>query len=145
MLVFITSCLESVVVVKAKEIECERFGDYKYFRWGFSIYSLKTCYLNGNTTIGEANVKISKRDETVLGFFLDRNKKVFHLPIGVAESFPNLQGYSAGACSIKEISHENFENLTKLKSLWLNGNQIRKILENTFDDLVEVERISLCN
>lgn len=131
------------MIVNAKEIECEQFGNHSFW-WAYSIHSLKTCFMNGKTTIGESSVKISTRDETELGLSLDGNQKVFHLPIEVAESFPNLQGYSAGGCSIKDISRENFKNLSKLKSLWLDGNQIRKIWEDTFDDLVEVERISLC-
>lgn len=142
LLAFTAIFFESAVIVKAKEIPCERFGNHSFY-WTSSFHSLEKCFMDKTTTIVEENVKISPRDEFVLGFLLDENKNIFHLPIDVAESFPNLQGFDAYNCSIKEFSKRNFEGLSKLKTLYLGYNQIETIPMDSLIDLIELEFFSL--
>lgn len=99
--------------------------------------------MDQTTRIDEANVKISTRDASVLGFKLNDNKKILSLPIAVASNFPNLQGFDAGDCSIKGISKRNFNGLRRLKALYLQNNQIEKISTETFTDLFELEILDL--
>lgn len=143
-LFFVFNLLESVLIVKAKEVACERSGVQNY-NWGDSDHSLKTCFMDQTTTIDESNVKILTRDETANGFWLTNNKNVLNLPIEVAESFPNLLAYSAIYCSIKEISKANFNHLDKLKGLYLSHNQIEMIPPDSFNDCTELEYLTLSN
>lgn len=101
--------------------------------------------MNNLTTIDETNTIISNRDASVRGFKLNDNKKVFYLPLAIAEHFPNLQGIQADSCAIKGIAKENFNGLSKLKALYLQFNQIEMITTESFSDLVELEILDLRN
>lgn len=96
------------------------------------------------TTIDEVNVIISTNDNTVKALELETNKNIFFLPVKVAENFPNLVGYSAWECSLKEISKENFAGLNKLKILELSRNAIEAIADDTFADLTDLSYLYLC-
>lgn len=43
----------------------------------------------------------------------------------------------------EKILHKNFQNLKKLKSLWLKRNRIEKISSDTFQDLASLEKLDL--
>lgn len=139
-LIFITNCFNLVEIVKAKEVLCEKVNDYA---WEYNVGTVKTCLMNETTSIDEPSVIISSRDDSMFGFWLFNNKQIHNLPTGVSEKFPNLLGYNAGFCSIKEISRENFKGLTKLKLLFLHYTQIEKISSETFSDLKSLETLAL--
>lgn len=123
-----------------KEISCENVGDAG---WHEPVNTAKTCSMMATTSINEPNVTISTRDESVQGLEFTDNKKIFHLPINVVDSFPNLLGYDGHGCNIKEISLQNLKGLSKLNQLFLQGNQLEKISSNTFDDLVALQELCL--
>lgn len=106
-------------VCEAKTVSCEDFGDFDF---GQPIEAVKTCWMEPTTAIDEPGTMISTRDGTVRGLNLSNNKKIFYLPDNVTETFPNLEGYEAWECSVKEISKQNFQGLTKLKVLSLQNN-----------------------
>lgn len=134
-LLFKTSCF-----VIGNEISCESNFDAN---WGNSIGTVKSCRMQSLTAISEPNTTISTRDELTKGLSFATNKKIFHLPVAVAEKFENLISYSSWSCSIKEISRENFKGLNKLRLLWLNDNQIEKIEIDTFVDQIVLEILLL--
>lgn len=126
-------------IVDAKEVSCESvIGNV----WSYSVNTVKTCNMH-TTSISEAGVTFSTLDESVLGIFVNNNEAVSFLPEKVNEKFPNLLGYCVQRCSIKEISKKNFEQLTKLKILYLHDNQIEKIGSETFGDLKDLEQLFL--
>lgn len=97
---------------------------------------LKTCALNSSTIINSTGFTIgSPLDETVLELYLDDNTKVKFLPHDIGGKFPNLESISAWLCGLEAISKENFQELSKLRRLAINGNKIREISADTFEDL----------
>lgn len=84
-----------------------------------------------------------RKDEAVKGIYFMENSEIEFLPIFVYQKFPNLQGYAAYNCSIREISKKNFERLTRLVNIFLRGNKLEKIPSDTFDGLINLEIINL--
>lgn len=121
---------------------CEKIEN---FDWGFGSikFSWKTCYLESSAIDSRNFLITSAREETVEGFSVWQNKKVEYLPKNTGEKYPNLIGYDARDCSIKEISKEDFKGLSKLQRLYLNYNQIEKISDDTFDSISGVHEILL--
>lgn len=97
-----------------------------------------------STVINTTDFRItSARDDTVEGFYANKNNKLDHLPTNIGEKFPNLVTLFAAACSIREISKENFEGLNKLRYLTLASNQIERIDDDTFEHIPAVKTIDL--
>lgn len=46
-------------------------------------------------------------------------------------------------CSVKEITKESFKGLEKLQYLWVPGNRIERIDDDTFDYVPAVQSIDL--
>lgn len=65
------------------------------------------------------------------------------LPISVHEQFPRLINYKVSNTPILKIAKKNFEKLDKLKVLVLTNNRIESIKSDTFEDLVNLERIQI--
>lgn len=96
------------------------------------------------TSIDSPDFTISaEKDESVLGLNLGGNKNIFYLPNDVYKIFPSLIVYGAHLSSIQQISKRNFVNMSKLKGLFLQRNQIEIIENNTFDDLTSLEDLDL--
>lgn len=66
------------------------------------------------------------------------------LPVLVHEQFPNLKVYAVKNAPIRRISKKNFEKLYELKRLHLESNQIEMITSDTFEDLINLEKIQIC-
>lgn len=126
----------------AREVACESVSS---IGWGVgNVGDAKTCWMRTTTSINEPDVTISTKDESVHGLVLYYNKKIFHLPIQVDETFPNLLAYTAHDCgNIKQVSKKHFRGLTKLKFLSLEENQIELIMSETFDELTSLEVLRL--
>jgi Leucine rich repeat len=99
----------------------------------------RTCIMNALISISYFRTIILTDDNLVKGLMFNNNKKVEQLPQHVGENFPNLLGYNATGCSVKEIFEETFKGLKKLKFLYLNENQIETIGLATFEGLVDLE------
>lgn len=122
-----------------QQVPCERVASAE-----FTFAVLKVCSMERSTVINASDFTISTtKDETVTGLRLDHNKKISFLPLETAKKFPNLLGYAAHNCSIKVVKNEHFQNLNKLKEIWLAGNRIETIFGDTFDGLISLERINL--
>lgn len=101
--------------------------------------------MKDTTVINSSVIIIATKDDQIKGLQFSVNPKIEYLPEEVSESFPNLLAYSAGTCSVKSISYENFKGLNKLRGLWLSGNQIEKVSSDTFKDLVLLEHLEFGN
>lgn len=123
---------------EAKTIECENIGEGGWF-----VGKVKTCWMNDGTSIGHKHVTVSTFDASVKSLSFWNNKDIQYLPDQVNENFPNLIGYSADECSIKEISKGNFMGLNKLILLDLRHNKIEKIESYVFEDLQELRDLRL--
>lgn len=129
-------CLSLCWSLTVKNLPCERYA--------YDSRRLKTCYMNDTTTINSTGYSISSdldTDVEVLTF--DNNNKIHFLPENLAEKFANLLIYRARYCSIKLIMKSNFKGLTKLKELRLDYNSIELIPNNTFEDLISLDTLSL--
>lgn len=134
-LLFVTYFI-SMSEAEEKHVQCEKI-DYKD--------ELKTCFLNGITTIDSRGFFISSaNDHGMQQLSMVDNKKVFFLPDNIDEKLPNLLKIDAHSCSIKSISNGVFDNLAKLKELFLHYNQISEIESETFKDLISLEKLDLC-
>lgn len=133
--------LKSTVGSASNEVSCEFIVDINFSYVGRH----KTCIMEKRTQIDSPDFTISSPvNEKVCGLRLNLNKKISFLPVKVDEKFPNLVGYSAQFCSIRSIHKENFNNLGKLKSLWLNRNLITNVPSDSFDDLESLQYLGLC-
>jgi Leucine-rich repeat (LRR) protein len=82
----------------------------------------------------------STRNGLVLGIeFYD----IIYLPINVDAIFPNLIAQHAGSCNIKQVAKPNFSNLSKLKVLVLDSNQLETVPSDAFEDLILLEKLWL--
>lgn len=99
--------------------------------------------MDNATMIDAPNMKISTRDDFMKGLGFRGNRKIEFLPNNVNENFPNLLGYRADACLIREISYPNFRGLNMLRRLDLDVNRIEKIASDTFSDLTSLQIVYL--
>jgi Leucine-rich repeat (LRR) protein len=121
-----------------EDVLCENFAEIERDEF-FQI-----CLLNDTTTIESMNATIStERDGFIKGLWFNSNKNIFYLPIHVVQKFPNLAIFHADDCNVKQISSANFKGLSKLKRLSLEHNQIQTMMIDTFNDLVNLEFLSL--
>lgn len=133
------ACVIALALTEALtgEIDCESKRD---FSWP-NVGSGQTCMLTSkNVTIDNPDVTI-KPDNAIKALHLGGNRNVTFAPVKLALSFPDLLGYSLNSCSIKSVSKIHFENLRKLKSLYLGSNPIEIIYSNTFEDLVSLTHL----
>lgn len=139
-LVLLIVCNMYWTIAQSNQISCE---SVKTGYWAH-VSEQKTCYLSIKTSIASSDLLIgNQRDDTMHGLNFIGNDKIDYLPIQTYTNFPNLIALGASSCAIKSISKENFENLSKLKELLLNRNQIKIIDRDAFEDLVNVEWIDL--
>lgn len=125
-----------------EEIKCEIIEMWRYYSFGMD--PPKTCFMNKETSISsQESFLASPKDETIEGFNLDENSRIYYLPANVAEKFPNLLVYSAHHCSILSVNNENFYNLIHLKQLILHDNKINRVVSNTFEGLTALEYLLL--
>ena len=103
----------------------------------------RSCFMQEKTSISSADYRIDTKDTRIAGLSFRSNKKIKFLPVQISRAFPNLLVLSARICSISEVSKENFEGLKYLRFLYLDGNQIVKILADTFEDLESLEKVGL--
>lgn len=102
-----------------------------------------SCTVNESTAIKSEDVVLKHSNTAVMEIISMDNKNIEYLPIRVYESFPYLSNYNAAHCAIKKLSRKNFYKLSNLVTLYLNQNKITRIEDNTFDDLVKLETLSL--
>lgn len=83
--------------------------------------------MNDKAVIDSPNITIFTRDNSMEGLITDHNKKIIFLPDKIGDAYTNLLYIKAENCSIQQISRRNFKGLTKLKEIYLNHNQIKKV------------------
>jgi hypothetical protein len=128
------------------EIRCEAVvgGNWTpYFPQWDSHF--KTCRMHGKTQIDEDGVTIADYNPNVLGLTFKENKKIRYLPVEVSLRFPKLFVYIACYTSITGITKANFfEGFKSLRILDLSFNKIEGIYGDTFEDLISLELLWLC-
>lgn len=129
----------NVIEATVEEIPCEEIENNFWDSEGY----LRTCFMNKDLAIDSRGFTMLKRDTSITALEFTRNRKISFLPIRVNKKFPNLLIYAASACGISEISKENFEDMIRLKSLWLSYNNIERIYSDTFEDLQSLENLFL--
>lgn len=123
-----------------QQVSCEKIEAYNWHAAGMQL----TCFMTESVAINSSDFTISsERNENIGGLDFTYNTKVYFLPIAIDTTFPDLVGYDASFCSLTELSKDNFKNLVKLTTLWLNSNKIEKILSETFQDLIALEFLAL--
>lgn len=127
--------------VASKELACEEIhGRHSWVHVGYQV----VCKMEWKTSIFSQDVVTSPQvDEVITGVSFWHNRKVQFLPLNVGKTYPNLIGYMPEACSLTSISRVHFQNMTNLRALWLNENQIEQINGDTFSDLPKLEWIRL--
>lgn len=125
----------------------------KFFDFSFADNKKISCdenSSNGHCEILETgidsmgvSVSISAESNETKRLSMWNNKKIFYLPTDLDQTFLNLIQINAADCSIELILKENFKNLKNLKYLWLDGNRLKNIASNTFEDLESLEDLHL--
>lgn len=108
--------------------------------------SSRCCELDLDTRIDAPDYKFANDVKYKIFEFLiiSHQPDVEFLPVSVHESFPNLTAYLIRKTPVRKISKKNFEKMYKLKVLALDQNEIEVIKSDTFEDLINVDRISIC-
>lgn len=139
---FVALLMISVHQLHANTVKCESKANFSY--WGYAGNGAdRTCFMKTETAINSTGFIISSRDEHIGALQMHLNEEIRFLPEKVSETFPNLLLIWAYKCSLTEVSKNNFENLAKLRSLFLNNNQIEKIPSNAFEDLMSLSILYL--
>lgn len=126
----------AATMLVAVEIKCEKIARFNKAE--------NCCYFNKSTVIDVNNVTIGDLENGyVHGISFFRNEKIKFLAVKVYEKFRNLREYSAGYTSIKEVSALNFEKLSSLEILNLEGNKIESIPDDIFQGLYKLSKIKL--
>lgn len=143
MLVFAFFFLLSISTsISSEEVHCKSIRTITRIYFGYSE-GQKTC-LVADVKIDSTGFLISStRDETLTAIDFCNNNNVEFSPQNVWKIFPSLLFYDASHCNLEVIRRENFKNLRKLKYLWIGSNQIEKIDDDTFMDLVSLEQLNL--
>jgi hypothetical protein len=115
-----------------------------WYYYDSSRESLKTCWIQTLKIDSKNFVLANGRDESIKVLAFPGNIKVEFLPTKVANALPNLEGFSAYACSIREIFKENFVGLSNLELLDLHYNQIETVRSGTFEGLSSLRAVHLC-
>lgn len=124
--------IEFSVKCTFKKIESELLG------------KLKTCVAD-QTIDSDYFVLETAIDTSIEQFFVKDNSEVKFLPERIGEKFPNLKVLSVSKCALTILREHYFKNMTKLKNLLLNHNQIEMIELDAFKDLKNVETLWLRN
>lgn len=104
----------------------------------------KMCFMQTSTVIYSPDFEISTpRDEEMRGIMFYSNPRIVYLPVDTFKNFPNLEVYEAGRCSIKMLRKRNFQDLKKLKTIYLGNNKIETIYSDTFEGLTALDWIAL--
>lgn len=115
------------------------------FRSEIDRKNLSCCELESGSVINAFDYSFvpepKYRTLNVLSIINQRDVKL--LPILLHERFPGLKIYNIENTSIQKISKKNFEHLHELKELILIENQIEVIKSDTFEDLINVEKIRI--
>lgn len=98
--------------------------------------------MNETTMISDTKTTINST-QNAAGFRIVENKKVLFLPIEISKTFPALEIIEIRGCAITLIGPENFDGLTKLKSLFLRDNQITHIPSGTFTTLESLYEVDM--
>lgn len=121
-------------------------GDIWNHLWKEFGVNLTTYFVHRKTLITNLNTEISSKFNTqVSGLTMTDSKTIHFLPIKVVDVFPNLVIYEAFNCAIKLLTRANFENLSKLKVIDVQHNQITSVTEDAFDDLSMLVHLDLAN
>lgn len=102
------------------------------------------CEMNDYTAIEDLGYSVlDPCNEKVDTMDFSHNQKIEFLPKSPHQIFPNLATYEANSCAIKEITKMNFQNLHRLKGIFLADNQIYAVLSDTFEGLINLSSLRL--
>jgi Leucine-rich repeat (LRR) protein len=85
---------------------------------------------------------IQPRNSSIQGLILTNPSNSF-LPVNVSQTFDVLVAFSASGNKLASVSKENFSGLARLRLLDLSKNKIKRIQNNTFEDLLSLEVLNL--
>ncbi|XP_070501416.1 uncharacterized protein [Chironomus tepperi] len=93
----------------------------------------------------DASYYIAARpDDNIKGIECEiANQDVKSLPIDLVDIYPNLISYKFSFTGVKEISFDNFQNLTALEVIELSDNEIETIQSDTFNHTSSLRRLNL--
>lgn len=132
--------LRAIDQASGAKISCEKVE----IETSWTLGNFLTCYMQKVTIINLPGTTIAGNiNDRIQALTLAQNEKISYLPEQVNEKFSNLLVYGAQYCSLTSISRRNFLSLTYLRGLYLEGNQIKKISSETFDDLISLEILEL--
>jgi len=95
---------------------------------------VKVSSIKGNHLEGKNNQDVKK---------IKIKGEFDYLPSNIGAHFPNLETADASHENIKSIRRENFKFMGKLKVLYVDYNQIFELNEDTFVDLINLEKLKL--
>lgn len=104
------------------------------------------CELDLDTRVDASDYTFTTdpRYKTLEILIIAHQSNVEFLPVLVHERFPGLKHYLVKNTPVTKISKKNFEKMFKLETLNLDRNDIEVIKSDTFEDLVNLKLIALC-
>lgn len=118
-------------------------SEESFTEWFSFEENLKTCNVDIDEVGEEDFTILSATDLTTLGFRINNNPGVKFLPTNLFRVFPDLLAVEVWFCSVTSVNGNHFKNLSKLKFLNLDSNEIEHISDDAFVDLVSLETLDL--
>lgn len=118
-----------VVQVNANDFFCEKIQTYV---WSHNDNQI-TCFMNFLTKKPATRFSLAKHQQTK-GLRFQANKNVTKLPENLSFVFSGLTFFNAESCAVQTLTNKNFKNLTNLRKIWLNNNEIESIDSDVFQD-----------
>jgi hypothetical protein len=103
-----------------------------------SMTAVQIDSVSGNHQAGKNNDNVEVVDVFQRG-------RIFYFPQGLTNFFKNLKGIRIEATGLKEIHQSDLKDYSKLKALWLYGNNLEVLEENLFEFTPNLEWISVVN
>ncbi|CRK93245.1 CLUMA_CG006788, isoform A [Clunio marinus] len=111
----------------------------------FTNKKVDLCVMRKTAAICTINVTFTGNPNVNNALIFEDNKRIQFLPENISSWFPNLTDYIARNCSVKAISKINFLNLTELRSLNLDFNEIERLDGDIFEGLSSLKAFSIQN
>jgi Leucine-rich repeat (LRR) protein len=127
-------------------IQCQRYST-SYNTWSYvvttGITSPKACYFKSAipdqyTTL---TVDATVPKESIIAIEMDDTLTVEYVPLDIAINFPNLYILKAEFCGIISLTYRSLKDLTKLRYLGLDGNNLKVLDANVLKDLGNLRRL----
>jgi hypothetical protein len=97
---------------------------------------INSVFFHGHESMDQSKIKF---------FEIPRRSITNYIPLNICENFQQLKSIIVKGGSVESINKKNFYLCTTVTDVLIQHTKISEILKNTFDDLINLERLSISN